>query len=391
MRYLAPILIVAASIGSAAAQSFALPDDDFLFTAAKQYVYDADLTECACRHFGRSHGNASQTGAKKPWILFLTQTSDYGTNLTLPIGLTPANTLVGPFGGPFNILGGSTGPGSVVNQLGLQQILGLAPGAPPPPTPSTGFFPNDAQFQTTAGAQYQRAVGDDGTFTASYSYYQNLHPSVQQLNLQSHTPTLQYAHKLTDRLVATSYYTYSYYFLEGNTFVDQNRTGMFLTFLANDRWDWTVRGDYNHANFQAGPFLNSDNYAGTLEATRYVGEGRNNYLRMGYGYGYSDAQYRGFAYQLNNAYAIVRKLFGPNSVNELRLTGSYGTYDFFGVDPIALIPRADRIFTGNIFLGRTLATGIQVFASYTYLNSDSNVTRQQYDSSLTSVGIIYAR
>ena len=377
------IALVLSSASWAGAQSFAPFDDADVFQASNECFIGAELQECACR--------CKRQDQAKPWMLFLTQTADYGTNLTLPIGLTPANTLVGPVGGPFNIIGGSTGLESVVDQLGLLQILGLAPGVPPPPTPAAAFFPDDAQFQTTAGTQYQRKVGDHGTFTASYSYYQSLHPSVQQLNLQSHTPTLQYAALLTERLTATSYYTYSYYFLEGDSFVDQNRTGTFLTFRANERWDWSLRGDYSHANFQSAPFLNSDNYAGTLEATRYLGEGRNNYLRMGYGYGYSDAQYRGFAYQLNNAYATARRLFGCNNLNEFRLTGSYGTYDFLGLDPIALITRNDRIFTGNLFLGRTLTTGLQVFASYTYLNSDSNVVRQEYDSSLTSVGVIYTR
>jgi hypothetical protein len=381
----ATLLAVVAAQQCDAETFFPLADDAEVFTQSLAAgAADFDLIDCACRRCGGCCcGNTTTT---KPWTVFATQTADYGTNLTLPIGLTPANTLLGFPGDPSsaNIL-----TDTQAALLGVLGNLGLAP-VPPGPTPQA-FFPNDFQFQTTAGAQYQKAIGENGTLTASYTYYQNLHPTVEQLNLQSHTPTIQYAHKLNDRLVSTSYYTYTYYFLDGQSYVDQNRTGTGLTYSPNQRWALSTRFDFNHANFQPAPFINSNNYAGVFEATRFYGDGTNNYIRVGYGAGYSDAQLRGYSYQINNVYGIWRRLFGTSNLNEIRITGTYGLYNFFGTDPFAGIARDDRIYSLSFFLGRNVTKHLQLFASYTYLNSDSNVVRQEYDSSLTSIGASFSR
>lgn len=384
MRVLLSTIILLSCISDVQAATLGVLDDAAIFESAYADEARLEILECACSRCGSYQNNAAST-AQKPWTVFATQTADYGTNLALPIGLTPANTLVGAAGVPPAILD--------LNQagaLGILNVLGF-PGPPGPPPATAGFFPDDWQFQTTAGAQYQKSVGERGTFTAAYSYYQNLHASVEQLNLQSHTPTLQYALKVNDRLTATTYYNYSYYFLAGSSYVNQNRLGSYLTFTPNQCWDLTLRGDFNYANFQPAPFLNSDNYAGTLEATRYLHGERNDYLRIGFGSGYSDARYRGFAYQLTNIYAGSRKMFGARKQYELRLLGSYGIYNFFGTDPLQNIVRDDRIFTGNIYVGRTFHKKWQVFGSYTYLDSFSTVARQLYDSSVTSMGVSFTR
>lgn len=332
---------------------------------------------------------AQRRRVPSPWSFSFTQTSDYGTSLALPIGLTPANTLLAPAGNPgqANIL---TGPQAAV--LGVLGNLGLAP-VPPGGANVVGVFEDDFQFQTTAYTQYQRKFGEFVTFTGGYNYYQNLHPDVKQLDLMSHTPSAQLALQLTDRIVSTNYYNYNYYFLNGDSFVTQNRVGNTTTFLANNRWDLALGANYANANFrQSADYLNSDNYAGTLEATRYLGGARNNYFKVGYGAGYSDAQLSGFSYQVNNFYTVTRFLYGDGNRNEVRLTGGYGRYDFIGVDPLqAGIYRADNIYTSGLFYGRRLSTNLQLFASYNYLKSNSNVIRQLYNSDLFSFGVTYAR
>lgn len=389
MRYLLAVTIVllgSMELPAAALDAF---NDAEIFESAYADEERLEILECAQQNSGysrsgRARSTASST-SQKPWTVNVTQTVDYGTNLALPIGLTPANTLVGAAGVPPNILNLDQ-----AGLLGILNTLGL-PGPPGPPPPTAGFFPDDWQFQSTAGMQYQRAVGDRGTFTAAYSYYQNLHPDVDELDLQSHTPTLQYAVKLNNRLTVATYYNYAYYFLSGSSYVNQNRLGSYATFSPNQAWDWTLRTDYNLATFQPAPFLDSDNYAGTIEATRYLRGARNDYLRFGFGSGYSDAAFRGFAYQVTNVYAGSRKLFGATNQFELRLLGSYGIYNFFGTDPLENVACDDRIFTGNIYVGRTFKNGWQLFGSYTYLDSFSTVARQLYDSSVTSMGLTFTR
>lgn len=357
-------------------------DFDPFATAAEQTAKSFDLVECCdlCRR-------ATSGGQTKPWSFALTQTADYGTSLALPISLTPANTLLGPAGGG--------GPVGILNlgqadALGLLGNLGVLP-IPPGPAP-VGVFDDDFQFQTTAGVTYQRPIGEYGTLTASYTYYQSLHPDLDEVDLTSHTPAVQYAVQLTDRITHATYYNYQYYFLSGSSFVSQHRIGGLTTFRVNDRWDLAGGTNFAVADFIDAPYLDSDNSAGTLEATRYFDADRNNYVKAGYGGGYSDAALRGFAYQVNSGYLTFRFLTGAEKRNEWRTTGSYGRYDFIGLDPIQqTIFRADNLWNAGLFYGRRIGDNLQIFAQYSYLKSNSNVARQLYNSDLVSFGVTYTR
>lgn len=323
-----------------------------------------------------------------PWSVNLTQTSDYGTALALPISLTPANTLLSPIGNP--------GAAGILNlpqatNLGLLGNLGLA--AVPPGTNVQGVFEDDFQFQSTAGIGYKHVIDEYQTLTLGYAYYQNLHPDVDELDLMSHTPSMNYAVKLTDRVTTAAYYNYAYYFLSGSSFLSQNRVGSLTTFAANERWTYNVGANYANVNFRQGAdFLNSDNYAGTFEANRFFDAAQTRYFRLGYGGGYSDAQNSGFSYRVNNFYTMYRFLYGSGNRNEMRLSGGYGFYDFVGADPIQQsLKRRDNIYTAGLFYGRQITDNVQLFAQYTYLNSNSNVSRQLYNSDLFSLGLTYAR
>jgi len=353
--------------------------EPFAVQAAAQ-AESFDLVEVGNRYRARQ-------GAS-PWNISLTQTADYGTSLALPIGLTPANTLISPIGDPAQA--GILNLNQATN-LGLLGNLGLA--AVPPSTNVQGVFEDDFQFQSTAAIGYKHVIDEYQTLTLGYSYYQNLHPDVKQLDLMSHTPSANYAAKLTDRVTTSLYYNYNYYFLSGSSFLTQNRVGSLTTFAANERWSYNLGANYSNVNFRQGAeFLDSDNYAGTFEANRFLDAEQNNYLRLGYGGGYSDAANNGFSYRVNNLYSTLRFLYGEGNKNEVRFNGSYGVYDFVGNDPIQQsLRRADNIYTAGIYYGRNLSDHLQLFAQYTYLNSNSNVVRQLYNSDLVSVGLLYVK
>jgi len=94
-----------------------------------------------------------QSNSTSPWSVNLTQTSDYGTSLALPIGLTPANTLLAPVGNPA--AAGILNLPQAAN-LGLLGNLGLA--AVPPTNNVMGVFEDDFQFQSTAGLGDRKSV-----------------------------------------------------------------------------------------------------------------------------------------------------------------------------------------------------------------------------------------
>lgn len=338
------------------------------FTGTSEYPQEGD--GCSCPR----------------WSFSFTQTADYGTNLALPITLSPANTLISPISGLPQII-----DLDLVTDLGLLDNLGLVPGVIPD-VPALAVFEDDFQFQTLANLTRTSRVGDYGTLAAGYTYYQNLHPDLKALDIYSHTGTLQYAHQVREDRIIGGDYNYSYYFLDGNSYVSQNQLGLYALQNLNPCWDVLVRGDYADSNFRISDFLNSDNYALTFQGIRYLTEDRGDYLTLGYAAGYSDAVSRPFSYQVNNVFVGGRWLRGECNQHDIRLTASYGIYDFFGTDPIDVgVERQDEIFTLSAWYGRQITDNLLWFASYTYLNSESNVERNDYNSDLISLGITYFR
>jgi hypothetical protein len=305
-----------------------------------------------------------------PWSVTFTQTVDYGTNLALPLSLTPANTLVAPL--------------SDLSQVGILDSIGLLN----PADPLVPDFQDDFQFQTAANVTRSWAFGDDSSFSAGYGYYQNLHPNVEELDLMSHAALAQYSRQLRERLVGSINYQYVYYFLDDVSFVSQSTVTPNLLWRYSDRWDIKTTASYGNASFRNTPFLSSDNYAATGEAIWYTSEARINYLSLGSGYGYSNAVDDAFSYHVPSIYSVGRWYFGDRRQYDLLVTASYADYRFVATDPVELgVRREDHIYSFNPILSRTLNENVKLFASYFYYNSDSNLIRQLYDQNVVSLGI----
>lgn len=281
----------------------------------------------------------------KPWSVTFTQTVDFVTNLALPFQLTPANASV---------------------------------------------FRDDFQFQTNAGAYYQRQLGPDSSFRSGYSYYQNLHPSVNELDLYSHTALAQYSRRLSDRLIATLDYNYAYYFLESASFVSQNRAGITTLYSMNDCWDIKLRYEYLQSDFRIAPALDANAHTGQVELIRYLDASRKAYLTGGYAFNRWDAANDGFSYDLNSVFLAGNWLFGPCNQNELQVLAVYYDLDFDDFDPIeTTVIRHDRIWNMTARLTRHVTDRLDVFAQYILFDDDSNVVRQDYLSNAVSVGITF--
>ena len=322
---------------------------------------------------GDSIGNGFLSGAgnnRKSWAVSFTQTVDYGTNLALPLSLTPANTLVSPLSDP--------------TQIGILDSLGLLN----PADPLVPDFQDDFQFQTSASVMRNWNIDADSSFSAGYGYYQNLHPNVEELDLMSHSALAKYSRRLSERTAGAIDYVYFYYFLDDESFVSQSSIIPSLLMRYNNRWDLKGTVSYGNASFRNTPFLSSDNYAATAEAIRYSDSRRQDYLSLGSGYGYSNAVDDAFTYRVPNVYAVGRWLFGSDLRNEFRVTGSYSYYRFQETDPVEVgVRRQDDIYSVNPILSRTLNENVKIFASYYYYNSDSNLVRQLYDQNVVSLGM----
>lgn len=279
-----------------------------------------------------------------PWSVNFTQTVDYITNLALPFALTPNN-------------------GSV--------------------------FQNDFGFQTTGGFRYTRTFGEFFTAYAGYSYYQNLHPNVTSLNLQTHSPVGGVSVQLTERVVAAMDYDWSYYYLAGNSLVGQNRVANSFTYTGDNLWIGKIAYDLALADFKGNQqFLDSNNHSARLEMLRYFSDRRAGYLTGGYTYGLSNAALDGFAYHVNSVFLGTLIPLGQARRTNLNLLGAYGQYDFHGFDPIeTTVIREDRILSLSARLSRNITDRMQLFGQFIYYDSDSNVLRQDYVSKTFSGGV----
>lgn len=322
-----------------------------------------------------------------PLTFSLTQTVDYGTSNALPIGLTPANTLVQP------IVGGAPGilTDGLANLLGLSDNLSIL-FPPTPDVPTRGFFQDDFSFQTRAAVQFQEQVGEKGIFTTGYAYNQRLFASIEQLDLLQHAFTAQYAHSLSDEWTAAGTYGFNYYFLENDSFLDQNTAALALGYRPQTEWYIENGVSYGYSHFFGANFLNSHLTGYNLKLIRYLGTAQQSNLNAGYSIGYSDAEFEGFSYLANSVYVGGRYALDQQSRDTFDVTFSYADYNFRGTDPIdTAVQRLDNIYSLAFVYTHKLTDNWLTFASYTLLDSQSNVSRQDYTSSLISVGVTYTR
>jgi hypothetical protein len=300
-----------------------------------------------CPHCGRPrcrHGHGGINDPNKRWAVTASQTADYVTNLALPFALTPNNAAV---------------------------------------------LRNDAQFQTLANVQY-RLLGDlKNNLSTSYNYYQSVHPVIRQLDLASHTVVSRYTRTWTEKSKGAIEHEYSFFYLQGASFVSRNRVGARWLTSPSTRGDWQFSYDLSRNEFRIDPSLTSWANSAKLEYIYYLGNNRNNFLTSGYAFGRNDANLSSWSYNVNNIFMSGRWLYGPQNRNELILLGSYGNYQFDGNDVIQTTTRRhDDIYTISGKLGRKLNNHWQTFGQYTYYNANSNVIRQNYYSSLFSIGVL---
>ena len=284
-----------------------------------------------------------QAPFQEAWQVTFTQTADYVTNLALPFALTPNN-------------------------------------------PST--FRDDFQFQTGAGVRYGWEQAPLDGFNVGYNFYQSLHAEVQEVDLLAHLVQAEYHWQHSERCRAALTYNYGYWFVDGASFVSQNRGGFNFLFQRNTFWDWKLGYEYADGNYRRDAALDSDGHHVRLEFVRYLDENRANHFTAGYLYNQSSARVDAYSYHGHGGFCNLHWLIGGSPADQLDLMASYSAYDFEDFDLVEpALARRDRIGSLTARLTRKISADANLFAQYRYYNSDSNVARQNYQSDLVSVGL----
>lgn len=340
----------------------------------------SDYEGCgSCGSIYEGCGSGSQ---QSPWTGSLTQTVDYGTNLTLPIGLTPANTLLAPTGG----LGGTIFNDRLLGGLGL--LDNLVGGAPVLDIPSAGAFQNDWMFRSQADVRYLKQVGDDAQVSVGYGYYQNLHADVKTLDLFSHTITAQYVRQLDDYWTSALNYSFAHYDVDHRSLVSQNNVSYGLAYRPNNQWSYEMLANFTDSNFRGIDSLDARFWSSKTSVTRYLNDSQTSWISGGYQYGYWDARQDTFSYDLHSVFVSWRKALNREATTTLDLGGSYGNYGFRGIDFIQRDRRRDDdLFSISATISRQLNDRWTIFAAYIYTDSESNVVRQDYAANFFSSGL----
>jgi hypothetical protein len=367
----------------------------------------------------------------RPFSFYVLQTADFVTNVSFPgrirqnafgfsflDGLSPNDAFFGvpqflttnglasgitdtlPFGG----VGGGIGlpllplttttntvtmalPGGVTDFLsglinaGLPGTISIAPA-----------FQDDWQYQTAGGVFYQLPLGDNVSFTTGLDYYQVLHNEAKQFDLQTPSATGVLGVRLTDRIVTSTVYQYQYNFLRGQTLANVHLFGQNMFFALNDRWLLQSGLGYGQSTFQPAPAFDASSITGNLAALRFLGANRTSYLIGGYNYGKSDAAVNSFSYNANSLYAGGRWLLGPTLQNDFQLFSSLTLYDFDNPDPVQVgTVRNDHNATYSARLARWITPQASLYGQYTFANNNSNIVRQDFDSSFISFGGTFVR
>jgi hypothetical protein len=271
-------------------------------------------------------------------------------------------------------------------------LTGLISGGVPGTVSIAPAFQDDWRFQTAGGMFYQLPLGDNASFVGGLDYSQTLHAETKQFDLQTPSASGVLGARLTERIVASGYYQYQYNFLRGQTFANVNRFGQNTIFAVNDLWLVQTGMEYAQSTFQPAPFFDASSSSGRLEALRFLGAGRTSYLIGGYSFGKSDAAFNSFSYDANIVYGGGRWLLGPTLQNDVQLFSSLALLNFDNTDPVqAGVVRNDHNAAFSARFGRWLTPYANLFAQYTFANNNSNIVRQDFDSSFISFGGVWIR
>lgn len=109
------------------------------------------------------------------------------------------------------------------------------------------------------------------------------------------------------------------------------------------------------------------------------------YILAGYTFGKSDAAVNSFSYDAHNVYAGVRALVNRT---EFQVLSSLGLFDFDNFDTIQTnTVRYDKIASISALAGQWVTNWMNVYGQYTFSNNNSNIVRQDFDSSVISMGV----
>ncbi|MBI3270624.1 MAG: hypothetical protein HYZ53_16580 [Planctomycetes bacterium] len=248
----------------------------------------------------------------------------------------------------------------------------------------------DGRFWTRVHGGYRFALTDHDRISLSYTFFQTVYGSVDDFNIQAHTPGAGYEHAFGDRLLAGVGYDYSTYLIGSELDLYNEQHHVYANGLLHQGGNFWLRGQYDFVDleYDVNDDLDAQAHYGTLTQFLLLPDW-DRYVFLTYTHGEYDADedfqtFTSDGLAAGASYALSEKA---------RLIGSLGMswerYD--GEDPIeAGETRDDGVFSASVRYERNLTDHVLLFVQYAFRSVDSNLARQEIESHTATMGVTFS-
>ncbi|MBI3267677.1 MAG: hypothetical protein HYZ53_01540 [Planctomycetes bacterium] len=268
--------------------------------------------------------------------------------------------------------------GEMLTQMGL----------PPDVTTENGDTRgDDLRIRLLFDGSYRFELTSEDEVTGAYGIYQSFHLNQSNLNLLGQTGRLHYVHRFGDGISVAGSFDYTHYILNSDSFIDRQQESLEVAFPLLEAVTAQVALNSRQLQFLRDTDQNAFAFGPSATLTWALPGGQDN-LSLGYAYERDDAHSASFSYDANRL--TLGAEFFLTEKDWVTLWFGYTTYRFDARDRVEIDQtRSDDIHATGIRYTHVVAKGIAAYAQYSYVDSESTVLRQDYESQGVTVGVTF--
>ena len=257
---------------------------------------------------------------------------------------------------------------------------------PSVPVTPAGGKQADWSAVATAAALYRTPMGSAGSAEGGYQFYQSLHASLDDFNVQQHILRAAAGYRRSDTLTLGAKYAFLYTLLGGDRYSSVNELMLFMeprfTPMSATQFRYLYqKQDYDNTSLYA---FNSERSgkANTFGITHAIAAGQGLSLSASYDYASDSADRSYWSSTEHHVQIGARKRLG-----EFLLLGSVSYRDQRYDDPMPGYQdkRHDGIQEYTVSLVRNLQRNISITLGTIYIINDSNLAAFEYTRSITGL------
>lgn len=240
----------------------------------------------------------------------------------------------------------------------------------------------DVRFHADFRA-YRRIRLDKGNLYLGYRFFERVNVEFNELNLQSHTASVNHIWKVNGRLRVTTGLDYRHFLLDKSSLLNRYRLSGQLFF--HEKGPWWGKIGYEEAirNYNSNDDQDAHAHRASVAQVRYLANGRD-YVSFGYDYTRSEADGSRFSYDRHRLVVSLTKYLKQHGKLTGGLSETFARYD--GIDLIEGERRRDDRFGVFLRYERKVNDTTSVYGGASWMEQNSNLGRQDYDQAIFFLG-----